>query len=178
MKRVWLVGVFLLLVGCMKDVDFNQVDDIEIKSVYIASLAYFDLVAEDFLDEDLNELAHIEDFILTRLKSDYADNVEKLEFTFVFSNSFSRDFIATVIFLDADGNLLYLMEPSIEISRNTENVKTVITVEQPDIETIYSASRAGFFIQLLSDGNNVLTPQSQGILNLKSSLTLYLNVKK
>ena len=178
MKRVWLVGVFLLVIGCVKDVDFNQIDDVEIKSVYIASLAYFNLVADDFLDEDLNEVAHIEDFVLTQLKGDYADNVEKLEFTFVFSNSFSRDFLATVIFLDADGNLIYQLEPVIQIMRNTENVKTVITVEQPDVETIYKASRAGFFIQLLSDENNVLTPQSQGILNLKSSLTLYLNVKK
>ena len=178
MKRIGLVGVFLILIGCVKDVDFNQMDAVEIKPVYIASIAYFDLVGNDFLDEDLNELAHIEDFILTQIKGNNVENIAKLEFTFVFSNSFPRDFLATVFFLDASGNLVYQFEPVIEIMRNTENVKTVITVEQPDIETIYKAARAGFFMQLISDENNVITPETPGVLNLKSSLTLYLNVKK
>lgn len=177
MKRIGIIGFLLLFSSCVKDVDFDQVDQIEIKSTYIASLTYFDLFANDFLDENLNELSQIEDFVMPELKADNAENVVKLEFNFEFSNSFSRDFYATVYFFDSEGNVVYQLDPSIEIGRNTEGVRTVITVLPPDIETIYTASSAGFFLNLVSDENQTLTPDSPGILNLKSSLTIYLNVK-
>lgn len=178
MKKIGVFLILMLLNGCVKDVDFNQVDDIEIKSVYIVSLVHFNLYASDFLDDDLNELTHLEDFVLPRIKGNHIDDIAKIEFTFNFSNSFSRDFLATVFFYDANDNVVYHLNPVIEIEKNTENVETVITVIPPDIETIYTATKAGFFIHLLSDENEVLTTQSQGDLNLKSSLTLYLNVKK
>lgn len=178
MKRIGLIAIFLILVGCTKDVDFDQIDDVEIESTYIASLTYFNLVADDFLDEDLNELSQIEDFVMPDLNPENVENVLKLEFTFQFSNSFSRDFRATVLFFDADGNVVYQLEPPIDIARNTSEVQTVIFVVPPDIETIYGATTAGFFMELIGEEGEMLSPDSPGILNLQSSLTLYLSVKK
>ncbi len=178
MKRVGLIGLFLILSGCVKDVNFDQIDEVEIESVYIASLAYFDLLAGDFLDENFNEISQLEDFVMPQLNPDFAENVSELQFLFEFSNSFSRDFLASVYFFDADGNVIFQLDPTIQIKRNTEGVQSRISVVPPNIATIYSATTVGFYMQLLNDENQTLTSNSEGVLNLKSSLTLLLNVKR
>ena len=166
----------LFFMGCVKEVDFDQIDDIEIRSVYIASLAYFDLQADDFLDDNGEELPHIVDFVELQLNPDYAENIEKLEFTFEFSNSFSRDFYAQVHFFDSEGNVIYTLEPAIEVGRNTQGMRTVIVVTQPDVRLVYSAYQAGFFMQVVPDEQHPITPNTPGVVDLKSSLTLYLNL--
>ena len=175
MKFIRYIAVLLLCFSCVKEVDFDQFDEVEIRSVYIASLAFFQLVADDFLDDNFNEIQQLEDFVIPQLNTDSVDNLEKMEFAFEFSNSFPRDFFATVYFFDIDGNVIYKLEPDITILRNTKSIQTVITVEQPYISLIYSAYRAGFVMQMQSDDSEPFTYDTDGELSLKSSLTLYLN---
>lgn len=158
--------------------DFDQIDDLDIRSEYIASLTYFDLFASDFLDDNLDELTQLEDFIIPQLRPDNVENVLKLEFTFEFSNSMSRDFIANVVFYDENGLVNYQLETTIDVLANTQNVRTVITVLPPDIEAIFNAQRAAFQLQLVSDPNNPLLLDSSGVLGLKSSLKIFLSIKK
>lgn len=175
---MWFLVVLFLVQGCTKEVDFDQIDELEIQSKYIAALTYFDLFPSDFLDEEQNEISQIEEFIVTGLRAENQEYIEKLEFRFQFSNSFSRDFSATVLFFDTAGKVVYQLEPTIDVMRNTNEVATVISVVQPDIEAIYNAYRAGFFIELKPDQTESLTIDSPGILNLQSSLTIYLKIKK
>lgn len=84
--------IILFFQGCTKDVDFNQLDDANIHSTYIATLIYLNLTAPDFLDDFNREIAITTDLVQAPIYNDAEPYLEKVEFAVITKNTFNRSF--------------------------------------------------------------------------------------
>ncbi len=124
--------IFLLLsiftIGCVKELDFDQANDIEITPILESSLVYFDLNAESTVDKVLNvyeidELPPIElfnsfNYPATIQLSDttsvevfndafFTENLIEADILYQFTNSTNIPYTADVRFLNEDDELIY-----------------------------------------------------------------------
>ena len=101
MKNLNLVSYIVLLLSvtlfnaCVKDVDFDQTEDILPTPVFESSLIFSNLEAPSFLDDvSQQEVVVLTDTTrLEYINSDFfVDQLAKTNLTFKFTNSLDRDF--------------------------------------------------------------------------------------
>lgn len=171
--------VILFFQGCTKDVDFNQLDDANIHSTYIATLIYLNLTASDFLDDSDQEIRVTTDLVQAPITDDAEPYLEKVEFTVITENSFSRNFKLSITFYDAFGAPIYVLQPIINVPVNPSKLTTIIEIPTQDIPFIFNAKYFGFSLLLSpSTDGNTLSKNDTSILNLKSSAKLFFNYHK
>lgn len=173
-------SLFLLLVlifSCTKDVDFDQLDDVDIHTSYIATLVYFDLYAPDFLNSENIEEPIQADVVQASLANVSQKYVDKIELTILTDNDFNRDFNVEIIFFNRNQEPIYQLNP-ISIPANSAELTTIIEIPSEDISVIFETAYYGFLIALSpsSDGS-VLQPDDVYSLEFKSSLELFLNYR-
>ncbi|MDP3311829.1 hypothetical protein [Lutibacter sp.] len=182
MKLIKISIAFCMLVStlsCTKDVDFNQVDDIDIHTSFISTLFYLDFYASDFLNTSNQEIHLQSDVVVASVKEGMKDYLEKIEFNIVTKNTFNRQFTLQVIFYDENMQPIYILKPNIVIPSNSNTKNTVITVPKEDISVIYSTIYFGFSMVLQpSTTGEIIKATDTYNLNIKSSATLYFNYKK
>lgn len=181
MKALTLIlGIFAILCfqSCTKPVDFDQIDDAEIKANYIVTQAYFDLVASDFLTEFGMEIPLQTDVIQAQISGSSKKYIEKIEFTIVTQNSFDRAFNVQIVLFDIAQNLIYTFNPTIHIPANSGEITTTIEIPKEDISVVFNTEYFSFFVQLIpsTDGSSI-SPDDDSTLNLKSYVELFLNYK-
>lgn len=171
--------VLLFFQSCTKEVDFNQLDDANINAKYIATLVYMNLTAPKFLDQFNQEIREISDLIEAPISTDYKDYLEKLEFTIITKNSFSRTFRVRIIFYDEFKQPIYELQPIINVPENSPEITTIIEIPKEDISVIYNTQYFGFHVFLTpsSDGS-VISINDISTLDLKSSVKLFFNFRK
>jgi hypothetical protein len=171
--------IILFFQGCTKDVDFNQLDDVNVHSTYIATLTYLNLTSSDFLDDFNQEIRVITDFVEPPITNDSEPYLEKVEFTVITENSFSRNFRLSITFYDEFGTSIYVLQPMINVSENSPKLTTIIEIPKQDIPYIYNTKYFGFAI-LLSPSTNgsIISINDTATLNLKSSAKLIFNYHK
>ena len=181
MKTPYKISSFLLLLfvilSCTKEVDFDQLDDVDIHASYIVTLVYFDLYAPDFLtSENIEEPVQV-DVVQASFANVSQKYVEKVELTILTNNDFNRDFNVEIVFFDRNQEPIYQLNP-ISIPANTTELTTIIEIPSEDIPVIFETAYYGFLIALSpsSDGS-VLLPDDVYNLEFKSSLELFLNYK-
>lgn len=181
MRTPKVIIVFIAILcfqSCTKPIDFDQIDDAEIKPNYVVTQVYFDLVATDFLNEFGAEILLQNDIIQAPISGSSQKYIEKIEFTFFSQNSFNRIFNVQIVLFDKDQTPIYILKPTIHILANSGEIKTTIVIPKEDISIIFNTEYFSFFVQLLPANNgSVITPEDPSILNLKSYVTLFLNYK-
>jgi hypothetical protein len=177
-KIILSIIAIISLQSCTKSVDFDQLDNAEIHSNYIVTLAYFKLDAPTLLDE-FNGGNLIETTIQIPINDVAEDYLEKIELTTFTENSFNREFNVEVLFFDANGNLIYKLNPKINIPKNSGKIKTVIEIPQDDISKVFNTQYFMFLLQMLpSDDGSIILPTDPSILDFQSSMELFLNFRK
>ena len=106
-----VLGCFLLK-SCVRDVDFDQLDDIEINTIHNFSLIHFDMEPSNFLDDFENEVLMSSDTIaLPIFGGNYTVNyLNQAELKYKFSNSFDRNGSLEIEFLDAYNGSLFTLQ--------------------------------------------------------------------
>lgn len=171
--------VFIFFQGCTKDVDFNQLDDANIHSTYIATLIYLNLTAPDFLDDFNQEITLTTDLVQVPITNDSKPYLEKVEFTVITENTFSRNFRLTITFYDAYGTPIYVLQPIINVSENSSKLITTIEIPKQDIPYIYNTKYFGFAILLSpSTDGSTISINDTSTFDLKSSAKLFFNYHK
>lgn len=105
------VLILLLLTGftsCVKDIDFDQAGDISLQPEIQASLLIFEVDQRDFVDPEtkLQRLIITDTVRLEFLDDDYIQkDLEKVEFSFKYRNSFPQSFSNRILFLSENNNL-------------------------------------------------------------------------
>ena len=167
--QLLLVGI--LLASCVSDVDFDQVDDIEINTPHNISLAYFNLDSEDFLDDMGNELIIVSDttefpFFNNSGNENY---LVQADFQFEATNTFDRDIIVQFKFLDESENDVYEFELLVVEANNTsfEKVESLFT---DDISALVQTKYAVINL-FLDSGITPIVPTNN--FEFKSGSTLY-----
>lgn len=171
--------IILFFQGCTKDVDFNQLDDVNIHSTYIATLIYLNLTAPDFLDDFNREIAVTSDLIQVPITNDSAPYLEKVEFTVITENTFDRNFRLSITFYDVFGTPIYVLKPIINVPESSSKLTTIIEIPKQDIPFIYNTKYFGFAILLSPSANgSTISINDTSTLNLKSSAKLFFNFRK
>jgi hypothetical protein len=169
--------IILFFQGCTKDVDFNQLDDVNIHSTFIATLIYLNLTAPDFLDDSNKEIRVTNDFIELPISDDSKPYLEKIEFTVITENTFNRNFRLSITFYDEFRQPIYVLQPIINISESSPEMTTVIEIPKQDIPFIYDTEYFGFdiFFPISTDGSTIFINDDTSTFNLKSSAKLFFN---
>lgn len=171
--------VILFFQGCTKDVDFNQLDEANIHSTFIATLIYLNLTAPDFLDDFNQEITVTTDFIEPPITDESRPYLEKVEFTVITENTFNRNFRLNITFYDAFGAPIYVLQPTINVPENSSKLTTIIVISKQDIPFIYNTEYFGFTIFLSpSASGSTISINDTSTFNLKSSAKLFFNYRK
>ncbi len=111
LKKLQLAIVILLgfgLSSCVKDIDFDQAGDISLQPEIQASMLIFEVDERDFVDPDTKlERLTIRDTVrLEFLDDDYIQkDLEKVEFSFKYTNTFPQSFSNRILFLSENNRL-------------------------------------------------------------------------
>jgi len=160
--------VIIFLYSCSSNLDFRQVDDIEISQNVVVTGIYFQANQTQFLNTsgttEINEVSIVSTFDL--FKGDYIkDNLVKVVFDFELENTFNRDFEVEIIFLDDTNRETQLI--LLPVFQNASDMSTV-TFEGSDLESLKTST----FVNLkatLSPGAAIIDINTTQLLTLKST---------
>jgi len=109
MRKFWkpffIVGCLILL-SCVKDIDFDQAGDVTLAPVFELDFIFADIDTNELTDTPINPGTTIPNIVVRDtinydLLGDFTiDNLERIELLFEFSNTIPRDFTFTLGFLN------------------------------------------------------------------------------
>lgn len=154
----FLKGIFLLLItfslsSCVGDLDFDQVDELEIEPYIALELGSFEFSTEDY---DIPEnspiipiITDVPDIVQEIALSDLSlvrDNLESLVFKYTATNSFTGSFTFNMVLYDVSGQVTYDDFEEVVIPELTDDFSGEFEIDlalNPEITDSYWA--VGFF---------------------------------
>jgi hypothetical protein len=175
---VLIHGLLIINVGCTKDVDFGQANDIVITPVVESSLIYINEPTSRFLVEGV-EVSVIQDFVnINIFQETFTNNyLVKAAFFFEASNTINRAFEVRVDFLDGLNQLQHTFSFSSVASPTNSSIITEHeeVFENASLERLKNTTKLVFTLKVLpGEPINNSTP---GRIILKSKGSFYLNIE-
>lgn len=169
----------ILFISCTKEIDLNQINDLEINPITTLSLFYFDATASEFITTNSNTLSQT-DFVQIDVFNDpfLNDNLIKAELEFETVNSINRAYEVQVDFFNNTNQLQHTLTFLTIASPNNQDIATrhIEVFEADTLENLKQTSALVFTLTMLPGQTvNATTP---GNINLKSKATLFLNIKR
>lgn len=175
---LFLFPIYFISVSCTKDVDFNQINDLEISPIIESSLFYFDATANDFIIGGSDEFNIPTEFIAIDLFNNQFtnDNLIKVELLFEIVNSINRSYRIQVDFLDNSSQLLHTFSFSAEASITNEDLITqkIEIFEGQNLISLKQTRQIAFTLIMLP--GVPINASTQGKIYLESKGTFYLNI--
>lgn len=169
-------GIFILSVlflSCSSDLDFDQVNDLELKPVVVANLASFDIQANQFVIGGV-EQPFVGDVMNFKVFNDpdFTNNLSRTDLYFEFNNTINRAFTINLYLLDANDARLYTIPIAIPAYTGSPNVVTKTEVfENAQLDILKQTQKIAFVIAMMP--GIPLTESSLGSLKMRSSATIY-----
>ena len=114
-----LFFVLFLFSSCVKQLDFDQVNDLSISPAYKSPLVYFTVNQTDFLLNTVEIPTITGEFPFTIIDNSLVkENLKEVELEFEINNQFSRDFTLGILLLD-DNDIVTYSIPIVVINANT-----------------------------------------------------------
>ena len=89
-----VVGLLILLLfsfSCASDLDYDQANDLKLEPVFVANLAYFDVPANEFVTNGVEQGVIFDTPTVDVFNDDFfRDNLKKVEFFFEMENTINR----------------------------------------------------------------------------------------
>jgi len=164
-------------ISCVKDVDLDQAQDIELTPVVELDLIYFDLAPADFMDpesglvlntlRDTTEIRFLDD-------PDIGESLRQIDFFFRFNNSVERSFQVDFSFLSEASDTTYVTQTTVAPGLADSPVITEFeeVVVEPEIFELTRANRVVVTV-IFPDPD----PTLEGNLNMQSKTTYYLEIR-
>ncbi|MDR7210037.1 hypothetical protein [Flavobacterium piscis] len=176
-KITKFLGLIFLGFSCSGDLDFDQVNDLQLKPVLVANLIYFDIPASAFIDDETEQsvVFDAQDFDPFR-NSLLREDLMKTEFSFEITNTISRAYKIDLILIDAQNNPIETLSFTIPAYTGTNNVlKFTEIFENQRLVNLKKTIRVGFVITMAP--GMPLNENSTGNLKLRSGATLYFEIE-
>ena len=176
LKQMLLLCCFLsLLFSCVKDVDFDQADDITLQPDVDVDLVFFTLETSNFQGSDPSQsITVVRDTTRLDFLDDnfVQDNLKRIDFQFQYDNTFSQGFFHRALFLNEENETQYVIEFDVAPSMDGGNERTSFeqTVEDPDLDAIRASIKLVLEITVDIDGNPIegtLSHQSKALYALE-----------
>lgn len=162
-----LIFSTLFFTSCVKDVDFDQIDNIEITPVVKASLIYFDVTVSDFEVSSFNtDVTEFHLFDSNTIQND----VTKIDLIFDIENTFNKNFNIIYSFLNDLGEVVSVIDL---LSQSNTNLNEIITFENQELQNLLSAKAIVVSVTIIQNSNPT-TPQMN--LNFKSAADVYFKI--
>jgi len=184
-----ITGIFLLTVSCVKDLNFDQLDEVEIAPVFEVDFFYSRFNTEDYLPEDvfidpsiIIPPISLQDTVNYDLISSSfsGENLEKIELMMEVRNTIESEFIMQFQFLtDNDEPLgtLYAIDIQEGVGSGTNPVSSFLLPDPTVLDTntlnqLANAKKIAVEIITPSLNSNL-----KGTLDVRSKAAYYINYK-
>lgn len=178
---LYILVMFVLnstLISCTKEIDFNQVNDIEISPILETSLIFFDATAPDFFIGG-SELSVVQDFVLIDVFNStfINDNLIKTEFVLETINSINRGYSLRIDFLDNSNQLQHSFTTTAPASPSNSDVFSSHTevFEGASLVALKQTSQLVFTLIMLP--GPPINDATLGRIHLESKNVFYFNYK-
>ena len=174
--------VMSITTSCIKDVDFDQAEDIVLTPVITSSAVFTDIEASRFSENGI-ELETVNDTIANiEIFSDefINDNLVKAELVFETNNSINRTFGIQIDFLNEANELLHTFNFDTLPSVNGSDVLTeyIEIFEDETLEALKLTTQIAITLRLYpSTDGSFLNENSLGRIELKSKGVFYFNIE-
>lgn len=179
-KIFFFIFIAFFTTSCVKDVDFNQANNLELTPAYVISLVNLKVPQTDLIDQATkDEVLSITDksAITVFNRSDVQKYLEKLVLNVEIANTFNRNFILTYSFLDAN-NIATHNPVQLNVSAKdltfTHKEEILVTSNQNFLQTRFV--EATLQLQPSTDGSTIDITK-EDTFTLKSAATLFFRVK-
>lgn len=157
----------MINISCVKDVDIKQIEGSVFQIPSTIALVKLDLTQHDFLDENNQEVPKFEELFLINLEGIfYESTTDSLELVTQFTNTFDRNFIYYLEFLDSHNQLLMVTQRRIVQALGSPVIHTQ-DFEGEEFENITNARRINVRI-FMEDGGEILDPFEDRELKMQS----------
>lgn len=172
--------LFLLLLlsfSCASDLDYDQANNIKLEPVFIANLAYFDVPANEFVTNGVEQPV-IFDVPTVDIFNDafFRKSLKKVEFFFEMENTINRTYVVDLVFLDRTNQVVHTTNFTFPAYTGLENKGTKTEIfENTQLDLLKRTTKIAFTLKMLPGAP--LNENSSGRLILRSSVTAYLVVE-
>lgn len=172
----------LVSISCVKDVDFDQAEDVVLTPVYEVDFIYSRIDTGEFIDLDLDpsiiipSVTERDTLNYDLFGTDFViDHLERVELSFEFSNTIQRDFTFILGFLDEAEQRIGPTYTLVANAGNGEGTEPVLTTETIilDNATINILSPTQKIITAVTVEN--LNSGLGGVIEVKSKGTYFIN---
>lgn len=186
LKKITLNTILLLCIilsynACIKDVDFDQAENLSISPALEVSIFHFEEPANTFLDDDGVEIITVKDSVNIGIFSDQfvVDNLIKADFLFETTNTINRAYQAEIEFYNDLFELQHIINFGVSESPNNQDVvvEYVEVFEGMELEALKATTNLVLTLNLLpSTDGSTLNENTPGDLLLRSKASFYFNI--
>ena len=176
-----LIIVIATITSCVKDVDFDQADNILLTPVLASSILYTEVEASRFSENGM-EIEIVRDSIdnIEIFRDEFVkDNLVKVELSFEAANTINRTFNLQIDFLNDTNELQHMLSFDVLQSSSGNDVLTNYTeiFEDASLDVLKLTTKMVITLTLYpsSDGS-MLNEDSIGKVALKSKGIFYFNI--
>jgi hypothetical protein len=174
------LGIFILSIfflSCSSDLDFDQVYDVKLEPVMVANLATFDVPANAFVTDGIeqNAAGDLMNFDIFR-DNYFNDSIKRADFFFEIDNTINRAYRIDLFLLDANNAPLYNIPFDVPAYTGIPNLVTKTEIFQnAKLDQLKKTTKIAFVITMMP--GSALSENSLGSLKLRSSATVYFVVE-
>lgn len=175
-----ILGILILVLfffSCASDLDFNQVNDLKLEPVFISNLAYFDVPANQFVTNGVEQTITVDTPTIDIFNDAFfKENLAKADFFFEINNTINRAYTLDLVYLDKNNQALYSTNFTIPAYSGVENLVTKTEIfENAKLDLLKRTTKIAFILKMLP--GPILSESSTGSLKLRSGVTAYLIVE-
>lgn len=170
-KKLSFLLIIFITIGCVKDIDVNQVKDLSsIKPVYTVSLLNYNVKAVSFKSKEVLITKKVSFPIFKKAK--IGDKLKKIDIETTISNPFDRELTLIISLLDSNNQVTYTAK-NIEIKPKKLNNKHRETIILTNNSSVFKTQYIKATLRSSASGLIAIKKDS---LIVKSVGTFYFNV--
>ncbi|KIA82482.1 hypothetical protein [Flavobacterium sp. AED] len=175
-----ILGTLILVLfsfSCSSNLDFNQANDLKLEPVVVANLAYFDVPANKFVTNGVEQTVTIDTPTVDVFNDAFfKNNLARVDFFFEINNTINRAYTLDLVYLDKNDQPLYFTNFVIPAYTGVKNLVTKTDVfANAKLDLLKRTTKIAFILRM-SPGP-LLTENSTGSIILRSSVTAYLVIQ-
>ncbi len=124
-KKLGIIILSVFLFSCSSNLDFNQVNDLKLQPVIISNLATFDILANQFVTNGVEQsvFSYAQSLDITK-DAFFNKSLTRADLFFEINNTINRAYIVDVDFLNDNNSKLYIIRFNVPAFTGVEKLVT------------------------------------------------------
>lgn len=176
-RHIFLFLVIMCLglfsISCSSDLDFNQTKNLKLEPTYIANLVYFDIPANEFVTNGVENSQFIDRSTVDIFNSTFfVNDLAKVDLDFEINNTIARAYTLDIKLFNASGIQIDTISIAVPSYYGAPNIITQKEIFQGTrLMTLKNTTRIEMTLRMAS--GTALTESSPGTIKMRSGITAY-----